>query len=393
MSNFNKKVVLLAVLSCIVSACQINTKPDHPQIRESFSERRAPRDNGLAESGALGDNAENNFKGVRNEKVGSALNNGSSNRKNYSTGFLGQTLGNTGSSSSTSSSSSSSSSGDESFFSKLWNKLFSENEQNFDNKYINVERSYPVANLNQSKKKVAQGSSSQKLSYYEKADEILPANLTKRVETSSIDPIQNESKAVSDAKFGYMLANGDITHSISSQQNIESMNAGSWQNTMSDSNPMRVSENKNPVVDLDKPLSSSEEIHNSIRNYSPPKKEGETTNNSTQPEEINKDIPSIDELRKKSEEIKAPELKDVPKTPEIKKVEPKKATPVKPKPYSKKKNIKKTQVSHNNIDPTKYRDPINDVNPHSVEIKEPNAHVEIDEGRHVVRGSLGTIKK
>jgi len=379
MTKLSTKVIVLASIAISTSGCNVNTKPDHPQIRESFSERRVPRDNTLAASGALGgENQEGSFMGVHDSKVGTAYdkNDSPSSSSSSSNSFFGKTFGGSSSGSSTSSSSSSSSSSsNDSFFSRIWKKLFSQNEVVATNFKVAENRHYPAEHI--ANAPVGQGDSDiQSENFYTTASEILPINTVQKISASELDPIHNESKAIANTKYGYLLANGDIAHSISAKTSLDNV-PNTWKNVMSDSNPIHVAEASmhSPVANLEKPLSSEEEISNTLRNSSPSKGNPNAPETPKARVEGSDDIPSIDELRKKSENMEPPKLSDIPPKPEKKPVA---RTPTPP--------------HADKMKDTKYRDPIKDVDPSKFENKDPRAELEIDNGKHLVRGTLGSIR-
>lgn len=394
MTKFSQKTAVYACIALILSGCAINTKPDHPQIRESFAERRIPRDNSLAASGALGiQNEEGSFIGIDGSKIGNAKNDESSSSGGYLSNIFG--------SSSTSNSNrapTNKNADDGSFFDRLWKKLFSENSQE-SSMQVAQNRHYPAENI--TNQELGQGSSAPVQSnYYESASDILPTASTQAVTSADLDPIHNESKAVSDAKYGYLLANGNIAHSISSQISSEEV-AESWKNVMSEENPIHVAA-ATPTKPgyqkhMDTPLASREEIHNTLRNSKPV----EHKVNPTEPEapmartdefHSSHKVPSVDELRQKSYEIEPPKLTDVPhKSKQVHTAKPTSKQPA-TSGHQVTKPVKAMTKEERQIY-TKYRDPINDVDPKAYEGKDPAAGLDYDDGKHYVRGTLGTIKK
>jgi len=170
--NFISAVSLLA-FSLQLTSCSI-MKPNHPQKKQSFKERRAPRDNMLAASGAFGikDEDSTDFQPIIPSEVtnnkGPTIEPGTSSvtyKGDYSNTFQSYTQqlpSNSGSSSS--------SGGD--FFKDMSNKLnsFFSSENNLEIQINPVDLKY--ASTTDNSFKIAQGDATSETSFYEMGEKI-----------------------------------------------------------------------------------------------------------------------------------------------------------------------------------------------------------------------------
>lgn len=334
--------VCMAIVVLSLTSCHVNTKPDHPQVRESFAERKAPRDNQLASSGALANVGDtSSFQPINKvtlaEKAQSSKD---------SKGLISGIFSNSGSSSDRapagnlhSSDSSTPASGDEDFFSRLYKRLFASEDEVMQ---VAQERFIPRDNNMHS---TSQGSSDSSYSFYELGDEI-GGNIVVAQMTPPAPPSLGNAPQ-------------PPTPPTAMQAQIAP------QVVVPEPPKAVVQEAPRPVV-IPEPSAQKEMVV-------PEQKPAEA------PMVTTPAVPSDAEIKSHATEEK-PEFKDVPKTP---KAEVKKAKPVK------KKVVKKKKPDYSD---TKYRDPINSVSPEEYRPQEPNSKIEIRNGKHVYTGSLGELK-
>ncbi len=191
--------VALIAMTFGFTACSA-MKPDHPQVRESFSERRAPRDNMLAASGAFGDKKEKTsaFQPITPTSVvensAAPITQAVSQvtfSQPVSTGVAEpqSSLGN-------------SSAGDTGFFSRFVDKISS----SFKTSSNDVIKRQPKASayaMNANYSDVEQGSK-MGYSFYDLADEILPSNPVHRIVHQEIPSLTSEKSLVKNTEFGYI---------------------------------------------------------------------------------------------------------------------------------------------------------------------------------------------
>ncbi len=191
--------VALIAMTFGFTACAA-MKPDHPQVRESFSERRSPRDNMLAASGAFGEKKEKTsaFQPITPtsviENTSASVNQAVSQvtfSQPVSTGVTEQK-----------SSSGSSSTGDTGFFSRFVDKISSSFKTSSNDAVKRQPKSSAYA-MNANYSDVEQGSK-MGYSFYELADEILPSNPVHKVVHQEIPSLASEKSLVKNTEFGYI---------------------------------------------------------------------------------------------------------------------------------------------------------------------------------------------
>ncbi|MFI4984148.1 MAG: hypothetical protein ACHP6I_03000 [Rickettsiales bacterium] len=164
--------VALVALSLQLSSCS-PLKPDHPQVKESFKERRAPRDNTMAASGSLSDQKSSNFQPVNPTKV---IDNSPTTATTIVPAAIPQIP-----------SSLPSATTPGNFFDRLWGKFSAINLPATATK---------VATRKPSEANVEQGSTSSGYSYYDMANEILPAHPVPKIQQMAVKTMSSD--------FGYL---------------------------------------------------------------------------------------------------------------------------------------------------------------------------------------------
>jgi hypothetical protein len=199
--------VALIAITLELSACAA-MKPDHPQVRESFGDRRAPRDNMLAASGAFGEKKEDTGSAFQAIVPTSVVENRSGILPSAVSQVTHSQPTSTGTTQSApSSSSANSGSGD--FFSRFADKISSA----FKTSSVEASKRSPKSNayaMNASYSDVEQGSKSG-YSFYEIADEILPSNPVHTIYHQEIPSLTSEKSLVKNAEFGY-ISKSDRVH-------------------------------------------------------------------------------------------------------------------------------------------------------------------------------------
>lgn len=198
--------VALIAMTFGFTACAA-MKPDHPQVRESFSERRSPRDNMLAASGAFGEKKEKTsaFQPITPTSV--IENNSASVSQAVSQVTFSQPVS-TGVTEQKSSSGSSST-GDTGFFSRFVDKISSSFKTSLNDAMKRQPKSSAYA-MNANYSDVEQGSK-MGYSFYELADEILPSNPVHKVVHQEIPSLVSEKSLVKNTEFGY-ISNANRVH-------------------------------------------------------------------------------------------------------------------------------------------------------------------------------------
>lgn len=334
--------VCMAVVVLSLTSCHVNTKPDHPQVRESFADRKAPRDNQLASSGALANVGDTSSFQPINKVTLAEKAQSSKDSKGLISGIFG------GSSSTSdrapagnihSSDSSTPASGDEDFFSRLYKRLFASEDEVMQ---VAQERFIPRDNQMHS---TSQGSSESSYSFYELGDEI-GGNIVVAQMTPPPPPSLGNVPQPPTPPAG--MAQAPAPQVVIPEP------------------PKVVAPETTSSAVTPEPTAQKEMVV-------PAQKTTES------PMVTTPVIPSDAEIKAHANEAR-PEFKDVPKTPkaEVKKTKP-----------AKKKVVKKKRPDYSD---TKYQDPINSVSPEEYRPQEPNSKIEIRNGKHVYTGSLGELK-
>lgn len=371
--------VALIAITFELTACAA-MKPDHPQVRESFGDRRAPRDNMLAASGAFGEKKEDTGSSFQPIVPTSVVENRSGILPSAVSQVTHPQPTSTGiTQSAPSSSSNTSGSGD--FFGRFVDKISSA----FKTSSVDASKRSPKSNayaMNASYSDVEQGSKSG-YSFYEIADEILPSNPVHTISQQEIPSLTPERSLVKNAEFGY-ISKGDRVHlaqadtsatpavpaapsfPTDASKNIApapSQPAAPAATAPAVSAPVVSNTPAQPVttpttviaapVMESKVVPQAPELPSSTPVQQPVVSTPVVPSVSSAPLTVVPSTPSVSDIKEKSQQQPEPQLKDTPKIPEefksqtsepVKMEEPKKEEPVIEKPKPKKKAVKKIKL-------------------------------------------------
>lgn len=350
--------VCMAAVGLSLTSCHVNTKPDHPQVRESFSDRKAPRDNQLASSGALANVGDTSSFQPINKVTLSEKSQSDKSSKGLISGIFGGSSTNSDrapAGNHITSDSSTPASGDEDFFSRLYKRLFASEDEVMQVAQV---RFMPRDNHMHS---TSQGSSESSYSFYELGDEI-----GQNIVVAQITPPAPPSIGGVPQPPVPPAAPAGIAQAPTPQVVIPEPPKVVVQDAT------KVIEEKMQAQQVTAPV---------VTNENPAQKEMvvPTQKSVDAPMVATPVVPSDAEMKSHANEGK-PEFKDVPKAP---KAETKKAKP------AKKKVVKKKKPDYSD---TKYKDPINSVSPEEYRPQEPDSKIEIRNGKHVYTGTLGELK-
>lgn len=186
--------VALVAFSLQLAACSA-LKPDHPQVRESFEKRRAPRDNMMAANGTLVEQKASNFQSINPTRV---IDNRAPAEALKVPANVPPSVTNIIQQPPTAAPSSSGSSGQTgNFFERLWKKI----------SYAQPTQNIQVAVNVIPETEIEQGSASNSYSYYEMANEVLPAHPVHAVKEAKIRTISSDFGYLTSPEGGYNIIN------------------------------------------------------------------------------------------------------------------------------------------------------------------------------------------